>query len=61
MNLSSTPWKHQETLRFFDVSRRLRKVALGTNGFIFYLVILILYHAIKLFDIYTLAFKEPGG
>ena len=29
---SSTPWKHQKTLQFFDVFRGLRKGSLGTNG-----------------------------
>ena len=32
MYLFSTPWKHQETLLFFDVFRGHRKSALGTNG-----------------------------
>ena len=33
MHPFSTPWKHQETVRFSDVSGgRERKGALGTNG-----------------------------
>ena len=32
MHPFSTPWKHQKTVRFFDVFRRERKGALGTNG-----------------------------
>ena len=35
MHHFSTPWKHQKTLRFSDVFRRLREGALGTNGLIY--------------------------
>ena len=32
MQLLSTPWKHQKTVRFSNVFRGFRKGALGTNG-----------------------------
>ena len=32
MHPFSSPWKHQQTVRFFDVLRGGRKDALGTNG-----------------------------
>ena len=32
MHLFSTPWKHQKTLRFYDVFREQIKCVLGTNG-----------------------------